>query len=125
MSTPILPDLTGFTEHYGIRLAIVGDEGDWTVGLGHHDTRRFLAAVNRMTRIDLCYSLGLETGWDYSEAAERVYQASCVLIEWCNDHGASDPDCSECREIAAATWWLNWDIADGSPGAFPVTVMGR
>lgn len=126
MTAATLPTLPGFAEHFGIPVSFIGDNGDWIVGLGHHDTRRFIAAVGRHVRRDLGWrSLSFE--WNqptYADVAADTAQSWCVLAKACRDHGdAPDLDCAYCSEITQADWWLRWDVGQDTPGAFPVTVL--
>lgn len=133
--TAQLPDLRGFAMHYGVRVCLVGEDGDLAVALGHVEPRRALAAFNRHVRRDL--------GWDElldqfayrnaREALNAITQGWAYLKTECDnapecggpDGTDSEDPCWECREIREADWWLGWggDIKAETPGAFPITYL--
>lgn len=130
-----LPDLDGFVEHYGVKVALIGEDGDWAVALGHVEPRRALAAFNRMARVDLGWRdfLGeFHSYGDVDEALSAIKQTWAALKTECDYYpGCGGPDhaedsCTECREIRAAGWWLDWDdkVTADTPGAFPITYIG-
>lgn len=121
------PALDGFETYYGVPVCFIGEDGMPTA-LGHHDPRRFLAAINRYAREVL--------GWlDYRHGAPHLTVADLladVRREWmrqtdhCNsDHNHLDPgeNCMECEEIKSCKWYITSARQDAAD-AFPVTVLG-
>lgn len=114
------PDLVGFVEHQGIRLAAL--DGGVFAALGHHDTEQFLAALE--AHAAAVYDTTLA---DLHPAAEPdlpacVGQFWAVLMSACGQC-ADRPDCEVCGQIRRHPWWINWDGVDSlTPGSFPVTI---
>lgn len=126
MTASQIPALDGFETYYGVPVCFIGEDGLPTA-LGHHEPRRFLAAVNRYAREVL--------GWsDYRHGNVRLTVADLladVRREWmmqtdhCNsDHDYLDPgeDCAECEEIKSYKWYITSARQDAID-AFPVTVL--
>lgn len=105
MTTQILPDLSGFEAHYGIRVSYIGEDG-YMVALGHHDDkRRVIAAMNRLAR----KQAGLSNMRDdhratYEDAVGRLYDDWGVELT-----GSAEEWCIQCGE-------------QGNPAAFPITL---
>jgi hypothetical protein len=113
------PTLDGFETHYGIPVAILGEDGDQFVALGRHDKRRVLAAFNRMCRVDLGWRNGLSAEFSTVKLANLRYE-QWVLATDCGDCG-DNPECTYCAEIRSGRWWLRM-ATDRDAEAFPVTV---
>lgn len=99
--------------HYGIGVSHIGEDGD-LVALGHHSTRRALAAFNRHARI----FLGLDNLADDRSAttadfAPAIQQKHCLFRL---------PDPSNCWENPDWVWVADW-CDPGTPGAQPVTLL--
>jgi hypothetical protein len=109
-------------EHYGVRVAYVGDDGEM-MALGHHEPRRVVAAFNREARVHswLTNMCDDDRAW-YRDVADDLRQEYGVLATACEgaDQPDHDDDCGECYEIRKSDWYVRWGEAD-TPGAFPVT----
>ena len=112
------PVLAGFAEHYGVRVAIIGDDGETFVAMGRVEKRRALAAFARMSRVDLGWLMGTEIS--HRIRVEDLRHELWTVATVCGDC-AGDPECGECAQIRAADWWLRPAIA--GEAAFPVTVL--
>ncbi len=121
------PALDGFETYYGVPVCFIGEDGLPTA-LGHHEPRRFLAAVNRYAREVL--------GWmDYRHGAPHLTVADLladvrrdwmIVTDHCNtDHSHLDPgeDCGECEEIKSHKWYITTAREDHS-ASFPVMLLG-
>lgn len=97
--------------HYGIPVAHIGEDGEM-LALGHHSTRRALAAFNRHAR-DFA---GLTNLADDGSARTNDW-ASAISQRWAifrkPDPQWEDPD---------YTWVADWSNPD-APGARPVTLL--
>ena len=113
-NTPeIITDPEMEATHYGVQVAAIGDDGD-LIALGHHDTRRALAAFNRHARV----VWGLLNLQD-SRAA--------IAADWAQDikprmavFRKADPD--NLHEDPGCIWFADWSDPN-SPHARPVTVL--
>jgi hypothetical protein len=112
VSAPAIPDLSGFQEHYGVKVGRVGEYGD-LVALGHHEIRRTIAAFNRHAR---CHS-----GW--LAVSDTVKQTWAVLLGPCGDCDPGRPGCEQCVAAGNGDWWMRSNVDAIEPGAFPVTVL--
>lgn len=107
--TPITdPDtLPGFTEHNGIRVSPVGDEGCQYLAIGHHEPRAALFAFHRLARHDL--------GLDHSDVCNQFLPLAeaepAVVHRWAQFTTHSELD-----------WWCDWTATEASRGLIPVTV---
>jgi hypothetical protein len=111
--TAPLPDLPGFATFLRIRISLVGEDGDYLVALGHHESPlRTLAAFAR------CYrSIGESHGLcpTYGRRATAAHLVGEHLrICW------ADVDLSRDEY----DWWLAWHD-EPAPDRFPVTVLGN
>lgn len=121
-----------FPEHYGVHVSCLGEDGD-IIALGHHDTRRAVAALNRYARRDLGLSDVFDSGrLFYMDVASSVESCWAVLMTECQYahedwHGLDEEPCWQCVEIKATVrkggWWIRWDAAERDDGAFPVMVL--
>lgn len=104
------PDTDVFTDHGGIPVTFVGDEGTM-VALGHHNLD---AAEKAFTGHDI---------WSRD--------AVDILVTWAV---LGDPpthacvsgltiSCFVCEEASGVPWWMQWGVPEGTPGAFPVMVV--
>lgn len=117
MTTVDPPDLGGFSTHYGVQVAVIGDDGETWVALGRVEKRRALAAFARMCRVDLGWTMGNEVSVSADELRHEMWTVATV----CGDCG-QDPECSLCAEIRdAPDWWIR--PAKAGETAFPVTVF--
>jgi hypothetical protein len=123
------PQREGFDNYYGIWVAVIGEDSETMVALGHHNLRHALAAFNACARrllgwTDLYDGLlsrdpeKWQAVWNSLESAWAVQKYACDEAEEA-DH---DPDCMECSEIKEAGWWLTWDANSQTAGAFPVVI---
>lgn len=94
--------------HYGIQVAYIGEDGDM-IALGHHDTRRALAAFNRHARV-YCGLRNLADDRDACAAdwAGQIEHRMAVIRKPDFDE---DPDWR---------WVADWSAPD-APGARPIT----
>ena len=89
-------------------IAVEFDE-DYVIVAGHHTVRRFVAAANRVARVDL----GLSNLWDdrsatYADVVEgirsvwavRLIKCTCTPERCCDDLHDRDPD--------PEAWWITW-----------------
>lgn len=135
-------------EHYGQRVTFIGEEGDVLV-LGHPGRRRSIAAANRLARKvmglrNLADDLGVLV--DDVEAVEKWavpgHGENCDLVaarhRWAADPNSCqhneppviqlgdeikpDQNC-DCDINGDGEWWIRY-VAEGTPGAFPVTKVG-
>lgn len=99
---------SGFDIAAGLYVGWVGDDGDVFI-LGHHDSARIRAALQV---------------FDDRFTGDLRDDTWAVLTDPPpHDCVASDTtSCAGCDE-AAAPWWLQQDVDEGTPGAFPVTVV--
>lgn len=106
------PDLPGFTEIYGVKVCVLGEDGN-LVALGHHEPKRALAAFARYSRV---YLDRLET-----DPGERLTDR--IIRMWATNQAQCDEgDCGGRCEICTSDWWLTWGKTP-TPGAFPITVF--
>lgn len=105
------PDLDGFATFLGVRIAVVGEDGDYLVALGHHESLlRTLAAFGRCYRhcgeqYGLCPSYGRR-----ATVAHLVEEH--LRICWAEvDLRRNEYD-----------WWLSWHD-EPARDRFPVTVL--
>ena len=118
MTTVTIPDLDGFTTHYGIRVSDIGEDGDLII-LGHHDKRRALAALNRHARKVWGLQDLLDGGWGRRPVIGEITVDWATLKERCDLHDDHDKDCGECAQIAEGPWWIECG-AHPAPNSFPV-----
>lgn len=134
MTDVTLPELTGFETYHGIKVSLVGEDGDNYVALGHHEPRAALAAFNAYAQ----HTVGLEDLTDGSARHDRAYwqklllavkQCWAVLRETCDEYGSASHEdgCFRCAEIGAEVraggWWLEWCVDQDAVSAFPVTTL--
>jgi hypothetical protein len=118
-------------EAYGVKLEFCED-GD-IIAEGHHSTLRFVAAANRVARVDL----GLHNIWDdahatYDDVAAGVTQAWAVRLPKCDcspEHLAAwGCNAQHDQDRDADYWRITWHGADGAlmsaetPGVRPYTI---
>ncbi len=111
------PTLSGFTTHYGIPVAGIGEDGD-LAALGRHDPRRAFAAFRRFVRREWGWDLAAEMRGPRS-LDERVRHELWVVTDRCGECG-DDPDCSYCSDIRTCPWWLR-EATPADRTAFYVT----
>jgi len=125
VTTAVIPDLSGFTEHFKILVSYINDEGEM-VALGHHDPRHALAAFNRHARPDLGDLLAQDyrrnpTAW--RKALEQVRRTWALQQFRCDEHPecGGPGECGACGDIAESRWWvaIGTNLAE-VPGAFPI-----
>lgn len=122
VATQELPDVSGFKEHFGIRMTTLGDDCEILVALGHHEPREALRAFDRLMREDLGMD-GIRMTFNRpQDAVEELDRRWAFFRTECGDC-AGNPACRECAKIKAADWWLDYESADQQPGMFPVTVL--
>jgi hypothetical protein len=118
-----IPELSGFTEVYGMKISMIGEDGDMVI-LGHHATIYALAAFNGYA-VDV---VGLDDVYDGlvadpgPTAVKAIKQGWASLKTTCDEfrEDEHDPDCSECIEISECSWWM--EIGEHQhPNSFPVT----
>lgn len=114
------PTLGGFSEHYGVRVAILGDDGETFLAMGWVEKRRALAAFGRMCRVDLGWRMGNEIPYAADINLDDDLQHELWTVAEVCGECAGDPECGACANIRAADWWLR-PAKDGEV-AFPVTV---
>lgn len=125
MSAAAIPDLSGFAEHFGIKVSSIGEDGDM-IALGHHDKRQALAAFNAYSKTlgfpDLLDGGGQHDVREWKWALEAVTEVWAAEVHSCGECG-NDPDCRFCASARAVweqgNWWLRWDAKETDPGAFP------
>lgn len=122
-----MPELAGFTTHYGVRVCAVGDQPgqvDALIALGHHHRVRALMAFTAHTRQQLGWRLldGLPTN---TPPLAHVRPGWAVLVTVCGRCGGQ-PDCEQCATVFAGyaddRWRLNYDATALDCDAFPVTI---
>lgn len=127
---PFPPELMdGAFTYYGVMMQPLGDDGDIVLILGHHDTRRAVAALNRCCREDL-ELLGMfdDLSTTYEEAARDLEFRWAKLVTECRAASWPDhpDDCWNCGEIQALIadggWWVQYDYTEDEPGVFPVMI---
>ncbi len=112
-----------FAACHGIPVCAIGEDDVVFVALGHHPPKQALQAFNvearRLGWADMLDAVGAHDG-----ALGKIERAYAVVRDRCDEalEDDHDPDCSECAEIREASWWLDWDEAADTPGAFPVTI---
>jgi hypothetical protein len=117
------PDLKGFETYYGLRLSDIGEDGDVII-LGHHSDEplRVVAALNRHARTFWGLANLIDRpGAELDDLVGAIHETHAVIVVQCDD-SAHEPDCSRCREIGEADWWIEWNHAGDDPNAFPVTM---
>ncbi len=98
---------SGFDIAAGLYGGHVGDDGDVFI-LGHHDDAQVKAALQVF---DDRFTGGLRD--DTWAVLADPPECDC-----------GDPStCGLRDESGGAPWWLQWDVDEGAPGAFPVTVV--
>lgn len=99
--------LEDFSEVDGIRLTVIGDDGDYLLALGHHDQPGVVAAVFDKFARRLLDEEGL-VGW--SDFADLDDAADALERRWARFTGTS------------TGWWCEW-MPEPAPGLVPVTVL--
>lgn len=104
-------------EHYGVKVAELGADGDEGFCAFTHDRRRAVAAVYRYLR-EVCDRPGKLT---VSGPEWRLFVTTCGCGETC-PHGDDDHECERwglapCRDDFA---WIGQRCDEGTPGALPV-----
>jgi hypothetical protein len=124
------------TDHYGLTVIELGEDGGTLVVLGHHDNRRTLAAFARYAR--KVWGNRLDGLWGLeAPTPDEVQRVRAVVVHACHRGWNADdgvltapelvqPDaepCADCLSEVGATWALLYraDVQD-HPAAFPVTV---
>ncbi len=99
-----------FTEHDGIWVSYVGEDGD-VVALGHHAPELVLAIINDNPLIT----------W----TADDIDTTWAVLTDPPAHDCVATPTvgCSGCDDTEGVPWWIQWGVERGTPGAFPVMVV--
>ncbi|NEE12016.1 hypothetical protein G3M58_36865 [Streptomyces sp. SID7499] len=100
--------------HYGVQVAWLGEEwGEALIALGHHDTRRILAAFNRHTR-------------HYGGLTNLADDPDATAAEWADEiqqrHAFFRKPDPEEDEDPDWRWVAYWCEAD-NPNARPVTLL--
>ncbi len=121
MTTTELPDLTGFTEHNGIRMTAIGDDGETLLALGHHDPVKTVHAFHWLLRHRLGDN-GLPERGTPREVAEDVHALWAVTLTECGDCGGRS-DCLDCAAIKSSDWWIDYSASEQDLGRFPVMVL--
>lgn len=123
------PQREGFDNYLGIWVAVVGEDAETMVALGHHDHRHALAAFDACARRqlgwnDLYDGAGLRNEDYWKKALDGLEVTWAAQKYACDEAGETDhdPDCSECREIDEAGWWLTWGVDPQLADTFPVTI---
>ncbi len=91
------PATTTFTDHDGILISYVGEDGG-IVALGHHDSAKARAAF-------LAFD------------SDALNDGDDMLVTWAI---LTEPTPSEEEECP---WWMEWGVDKDVPGAFPVMVI--
>jgi hypothetical protein len=123
------PDLPGFHPYYGVPIASVGDDGDWTIAMGHHDPLRIVAAMNRYARTEIGLRNMLDDPHGTLADALDLLEVKWARLTTVDDCDSRETDleesgehfCVMCDEITGGGWWMSWST-DPAPGSFPVTV---
>jgi hypothetical protein len=104
------PDtLTGFTEHLGIRIAMVGDDGDRFIALGHHDPDLMAKAFIRALRND--------AGWHWTDVKSMFETPSGLKDALIRSWGRFTTD------DRGDNWWCDWTATTAAPGLVAVTIL--
>lgn len=117
---------TTMAEYYSLRLALLGDDADTYLALGHQPPRRMVAACAAWSR-SVGYRL-LDQGDELLPVLNSVRPRWAVPghNEWCPDlhepGGAITPEQSCGCADNGHQWWLRF-IDEGTQGAFPVTEL--
>lgn len=110
MTTTIPEVLTGaFTVAGGLFISWMGEDGDVII-LGHHDDAAVEAAL-KVLDPDLA-GCPYRAGW---AVLTDPPAHDCVADDTTSCHG--------CDEITNVPWWMQWDVAQDTQGAFPVMVV--
>lgn len=108
--TPVMP-----WTYYGVPVSTFGEEGDW-IALGHHEPRRFLAAICRGVRenIDRHVREGLALEWDDTVAdilAERITIGYATFLAPAADPGDWWGTChGPVKPTDSAVPVMRWDV---------------
>lgn len=104
------PGTNTFTDHGGILISLVGEDGGM-VALGHHDEGAARAAF-----------LQLDDWWPGDDLP--IVTTWAVLADP-PDHDCVASDTTSCTgcEIGGSAWWMLWNVDEDTPGAFPVMVV--
>lgn len=121
--------MDGAFTYYGVMMQPLGDGRDIVMILGHHDTRRAVAALNRYCREDL-ELLGMfdDLSTTYEEAARDLEYRWAKLLTRCRraDRPGHKENCETCWaiscEIQSGGWWVQYDFTEDEPGVFPVMI---
>lgn len=110
---PVLTETGTFTEHNGIWIGYVGEDGN-LIALGHHDPEQALAAFKDFDS-DAVWCDYVDTTW--AVLVDPPTHDNCMT--------RTDPavSCLGCDETEGVPWWMQWGLAEGTPDAFPVMVM--
>lgn len=129
-ATRTFPDLAStpdemaasMTEHYGIRVSYIGEDGDM-IALGHHAPEQVLEAFDR-----LACSEGLaltDANEDRRHATPSLERRMARLVTACespdHDQDTADGGCGQCAMLADGAWYLEWGDPN-SPSTFPITM---
>lgn len=123
--------LRASTLAYGIHVVPVGEDEVTFVMPGHVRPLRAIAAASVVAR-DI-----LDFGANMCDDRSATLADALELVRWTWAVLHDPADCAECEPgtepenlCTACTymrfendWWLRWNVADGTPGAFPVTVV--
>lgn len=124
------------TDHYGLTVIELGEDGGTLVVLGHHDDRRTLAAFARYAR--QVWGQPLNSGWVAdAPTSDEIQRVRAVVVHSCHRGWNADEarpaaelqlvdpagePCADCLNLGY-TWALLYraDVQD-HPASFPVTV---
>lgn len=106
----VLIETGTFTEHDGIWISYVGEDGDM-VALGHDNPERVVAILNDNPLITWTVD-DIDATW--AVLTDRPAH-NCVADD--------TTSCSGCEDAYGAPWWIRWGVEQDTPGAFPVTVV--
>lgn len=121
---PVLADLDEVLrgcddDYYGVALAEIGEEGDAVIAFGHHEPRRYLAAMLKFARVRGWGARELNLGVLPAGDAEKAKQWRVIYrhadAETVGNHW-STPDWCVCDDC---NWWAV-EAAEDAPGATPV-----
>jgi hypothetical protein len=124
------------TQHHGLTVLELGEDGGTLVVIGHDTDRRTLAALNRYART--VWGEALNGLWGVgAPTADEVQRVRAIVVHGCDlgwgteepipaaELELVDPDNNPCRECSrvGANWALLYrDDVQDHPAAFPVTV---
>jgi hypothetical protein len=109
----IIPGGPNLEHHaYGVRLSLLGEDGDW-IALGHVEPRRMLAAMRRVSRLE---------GWEDIDAYDTLPE----LLAGVEHRRAVFTALDDEDHPHADAWWCRFGASvQDHPAAVDVTVYGR